>query len=144
MVTMRMILRWCWYSNNYVYICVCGAQKQCIDTGKYQHQNVHQIKLHRIDDKTDDSWGGRRNTAMFTVILVLRCATATLATTHMVWWPKPIHRWWKIMTRKKCRWVHQATTTDNQANNINDDYALTITEVLISGTVNTYETILHI
>ena len=37
-----------------------------------------------------------------------------------------------------------SNNTDNQANNIKDDYALTITEVLISGTYNTYETILHI
>ncbi len=39
--------------------------------------------------------------------------------------------------------MHQATTTDNQANNIKDDYALTITEVSINSTANTYETIMH-
>ena len=38
------------------------------------------------------------------MILVLWCGNATLATTYMVWRPKPIHRWWKIMTHKKCRW----------------------------------------
>lgn len=47
-------------------------------------------------------------------------------------------------TQKVPMRMHQAITTDNQANNVKDDYALTITEVLISCAANTYETILHI
>ena len=78
---------------------------------------------------------------MFTVILVLRCATGNntygvVAETNT-----------SVMENNDTQKVSmsaQATTTDNQANNIKDDYASTITEVLISGTANTYETILHI
>ena len=46
-------------------------------------------------------------------------------------------------TQKVPMRMYQATTTDNQANNIKDGYALTITEVSIISTANTYETILH-
>ena len=40
--------------------------------------------------------------------------------------------------------IHQATTTDNQANNARYDYALAITEVSISSATNTDEAILHV
>jgi len=37
-------------------------------------------------------------------------------------------------TQKVPMRIHQATTTDIQANNVKDNYALTITEVSISST----------
>ena len=77
------------------------------------------------------------------MILVLRCATATLATTHR----SVVETNTSVMENNDTQKVLMSASsnnTDNQANNIKDDYALTITEVLISGTVNTYETILHI
>ena len=40
--------------------------------------------------------------------------------------------------------IHQATTTDNQANKGKDDYASTITNVSINSAGNIDETILHI
>ena len=40
--------------------------------------------------------------------------------------------------------IHQATATDNQANNAKDDYASTITNVSINSAGNADETILHI
>ena len=47
-------------------------------------------------------------------------------------------------TQKVPMRIHQATTTDNQANNARYDYALAITEVSISSATNTDEAILHV
>ena len=47
-------------------------------------------------------------------------------------------------TQKVPMRIHQATTTDDQANHVKDNYVLTITKVSISSAANIDEAILRI
>ena len=125
---------------NYVYIHVCGGRK-------YQHR---MYITSRCIASTIEATAAE--VAAVTVMLVLHyCCytsnnfyggggrnhnTSVMENNDTQKVPVRIH-WFYVVE-------HQATTTNNHANNAKDGYALTITEISISSAADTDETILHI
>ena len=83
--------------------------------------------------------------SMFTVILVLCCCCCYTSNNSIVVAAETnTSVMGNIDNQKVPMRIHQATTTDNQANIAKDDYALTITNVSINSAGNADETILNI
>ena len=145
--------RWEWYyaaataATNYAYICVCGRRPKA--TGNYQRRMYIISRCIASTIKATTAEVTAVTPSIFKVILEIRCCCCCCCCyTSNNFYGGVAETNTSVMennyTQKVPMRIHQATTTDDQANHVKDKYVLIITKVSISSAANIDEAILRI